>query len=415
MEEYEVVQYLANVLVVARADGSFGAREDAAMESIRLAIKAKKSELNKAIKLAGSDDFILVPPGRYSERIRNIEDMIFVALLDDELADKEKQVITDFAKKAGCVQEQINLILRETKSRIRDNQSEIPCPSCQDLVLANAKFCPSCGVQLGEAIQASAVQVEFKYPSKGISIEFAESSSASFGQALETAKKAPDFQKCQRGRKTWFLATWDQSQITDAAVLAGYLKGIRNRKAYVGGESKGWDEVFGFLWCYGQRQEAYRPKTYCFGMDEKRLNLFGCKQARMEWSDWADWFSYGHFRKKDVFVFDKARISHEVHTNLHKVKFCPCLRPKLVEQVIALLPAEVSISSRSGWKYKETYEQTPTSIKVIQKEKEDGYTYTNEFHSDGVKPVGHAVANQILTKALKACGIVDVKAKELTG
>ena len=415
MEEYEVVQYLANVLVVARADGSFGAREDAAMESIRQAIKAKKSELNKAIKLAGSDDFILVPPGRYSERIRNIEDMIFVALLDDELADKEKQVITDFAKKAGCVQEQINLILRETKRRIRDNQSEIPCPSCQDLVLANAKFCPSCGVQLGEAIQASAVQVEFKYPSKGISIEFAESSSASFGQALETAKKAPDFQKCQRGRKTWFLATWDQSQITDAAVLAGYLKGIRNRKAYVGGESKGWDEVFGFLWCYGQRQEAYRPKTYCFGMDEKRLNLFGCKQARMEWSDWADWFSYGHFRKKDVFVFDKARIFHEVHTNLHKVKFCPCLRPKLVEQVIALLPAEVSISSRSGWKYKETYEQTPTSIKVIQKEKEDGYTYTNEFHSDGVKPVGHAVANQILTKALKACGIVDVKAKELTG
>ena len=415
MEEYEVVQYLANVLVVARADGSFGAREDAAMESIRLAIKAKKSELNKAIKLAGSDDFILVPPGRYSERIRNIEDMIFVALLDDELADKEKQVITDFAKKAGCVQEQINLILRETKRRIRDNQSEIPCPSCQDLVLANAKFCPSCGVQLGEAIQASAVQVEFKYPSKGISIEFTESSSASFGQALETAKKAPDFQKCQRGRKTWFLATWDQSQITDAAVLAGYLKGIRNRKAYVGGESKGWDEVFGFLWCYGQRQEAYRPKTYCFGMDEKRLNLFGCKQARMEWSDWADWFSYGHFRKKDVFVFDKARISHEVHTNLHKVKFCPCLRPKLVEQVIALLPAEVSISSRSGWKYKETYEQTPTSIKVIQKEKEDGYTYTNEFHSDGVKPVGHAVANQILTKAFKACGIVDVKAKELTG
>ena len=188
MEDHEVVQYLANVLVVARADGSFGAREEAALESIRLAIKAKKSELNKASKLAGSDDFILVPAGRYSERIRNIEDMIFVALLDGELADKEKQVITSFAKKAGFIQEQINLILQETKRRIRDDQSEIPCPSCKDLVLANVKFCPSCGVQLGEAIQASAVQVEFKYPTKGISIEFAESSSAAFGQALETAK-----------------------------------------------------------------------------------------------------------------------------------------------------------------------------------------------------------------------------------
>ena len=108
MEEYEVVQYLANVLIVARADGSFGAREDAAMESIRLAIKAKKSELNKASKLAASDDFILVPAGRYSERIRNVEDMIFVALLDGELADKETQVITKFAKKAGCVQEPVS-------------------------------------------------------------------------------------------------------------------------------------------------------------------------------------------------------------------------------------------------------------------------------------------------------------------
>lgn len=82
--------------------------------------------------------------------------------------------------------------------------------------------------------------------------------------------------------------------------------------------------------------------------------------------------------------------------------------------MLDLLPAEVKISSRSGWKYKESHEQTPTSIKVVQKEKEDGYTYTNEFHSDGVKPVGHAVASQILTKAFNACGVVDVKIKELT-
>ena len=409
MEDQETLQYLANVFVVARSDGSFGAREEAAMEAIRLAIKAKKSELNKASKLAASEDFTLVPTGRYSERIRNIEDMIFVALLDGALADKEKRVITKFAKEAGCIQEQINQILRETKKRIHNDSSEIACPSCKVTVLANAKFCPSCGVELGEAIQASATQVEFKYPAKGISIEFAESSSASFGEA------APDFQKCKRERKIWYLASWNRDQVSDAAVLAKQLKGIRNRKAFIDGEPKGWDEAFGFLWCYSQRQEAYRPETFCFGLDEKRLNVWGCKQARMEWTDWADWFSYGHFRKKDVFVFDKARIWHEIHTNLHKVSLCPCLRPKLVEQVLALLPAEVSIGSRSGWKYKESYEQTPTSIKVVEKEKDDGYTYTNEFYSDGVRPVGHAVAKQILTKAFKACGIVDVKVKELTG
>ena len=47
-------------------------------------------------------------------------------------------------------------------------------------------------------------------------------------------------------------------------------------------------------------------------------------------------------------------------------------------------------------------------------EKEDGYTYTDEFYSDGVKPIGHAVANQILKRAFKACGIVDVKVSQLT-
>jgi hypothetical protein len=35
--------------------------------------------------------------------------------------------------------------------------------------------------------------------------------------------------------------------------------------------------------------------------------------------------------------------------------------------------------------------------------------------SDRVKPIGHAVANQILTKAFKACGILNVRVKELTG
>ena len=415
MENHEILQYLANVFTVARSDGSFGIREEAALESIRLAIKAKKSDLNKASKLAESGDFELVPVDRYSDRIRNIEDMIFVALLDGELVEGEKRVITQFAKQSGCIQEQINQILIETKKRLRNDSNEIPCPSCKALVQSKTKFCPSCGVKLGEAIQASAVKVEFEYPASGISIEFAESSSASFAEALKIAKYAPDFQTCQRERKSWFLASWSQSQIADAAILAEQLKGLRHRTVHVNGESREWNGVFGFVRCFSQRQQAYRAETYCFGIDEDRPNICGCKMADMEWSEWADWFSYGTFRKTDVFVFDKARIWHEIHTNLQEVTFCPCLRLKLVEQVIALLPDEVSISSRSGWKYKESYKQTPTSIKVVQKQTENGYTFTNEFYSDGVRPVGYAVAKKILTRAFKACGINDVKVNEITG
>ena len=60
MESHEIVQYLANVFVVARADGSFGAREDAAMESP--SIQLIRKVLHAPSKTSPSQAAPLKPP-----------------------------------------------------------------------------------------------------------------------------------------------------------------------------------------------------------------------------------------------------------------------------------------------------------------------------------------------------------------
>jgi len=80
--------------------------------------------------------------------------------------------------------------------------------------------------------------------------------------------------------------------------LAGLLSGLKNKKCYLDGEELDWDTLFGFVWCAGEREKAYRPIEYCFGKASKQLNPWGCIQAHMDWTEWANWFSYGRFEKQ---------------------------------------------------------------------------------------------------------------------
>ena len=99
----------------------------------------------------------------------------------------------------------------------------------------------------------------------------------------------------------------------------------------------------------------------------------------MEWTEWAEWFSYGRFVSSDVFCFDKDRISHEIRTALHRVRYCPCVRPPLVDAVLRHLPDRVKVGQREGWAYKESYQQTPTSIKLVRRENLGDMTRTDDL------------------------------------
>lgn len=413
MTSSDLVQYLANVIHVVRADSQLSPAEETAFAAVVTDMGAKKKEVKEAERLTSQNGFQAKPVGRYSELVRNIEDMVYVALADGDLGDSEKATIVEFAKKLGVTQNQVDRIASEARTRASAQATTIACLKCCIQCQATAKFCPECGTPIKGQPQTQATKLEFDYPKSGVAIEFAETTAATFDGALKAAKASPSYQEIERSKKRWFLAAWPTSNVADTLEVVANLKGVRNRKVYIDATEYPWDEVYGFLWCGDQREAAYKPAEYCFGADEKRPNLWGCKQLGMDWVQWADWFTYGKWINKDTFQFDKNRIAHEVETNSHRLRFCPHLRRDLLQTVFQLFPDCVRVADREGWKYKENCEPTPNSIKIVRKTTQEGFSYTNEFFTDGVVPFGFEVAKAILKRAFAKCGITDVDVRAI--
>jgi hypothetical protein len=55
-----------------------------------------------------------------------------------------------------------------------------------------------------------------------------------------------------------------------------------------------------------------------------------------------------------------------------------------------------------AWKYNATYEETPGSIKIIEREGDGDSSYTREYYADGVRPRGLMPLQEILTKAFNS-------------
>ncbi len=155
MKETELIRYLANLIMVAMADGFVSKEEKTAIKRIYKEINAKKTDFEESKRLTEKADYQVTPVGRYSERIRNLEDMIFVALSDSHLSDSEKKVILPFAKAIGAKQEQINTILSESITRFRTYNSTIICPSCGHEIPSDWKFCAECGASIQGTTGAS--------------------------------------------------------------------------------------------------------------------------------------------------------------------------------------------------------------------------------------------------------------------
>lgn len=412
--DQEKIDYLANVLLMAFADKSLSSRETAALEEVRKSIDAKKGILAAAQKAVGGGSYVFVKVGTFADQAKNLEDMLFVAMTDRDLGENETALAREFGRLIGVIQEQFDQLVSETLRRCDSAAHEISCPFCSKPTSAQARFCPSCGRPLTSQ-EAASVTVEFEIPKAGYAIEFCESTAAGFTTAVDLARATGTMQTASKNKKTWYLASFPTERFSDILPLATALSGMRNRKLFHDGKELIWDEVFGFIWCASQRATAYRPVEYCFGKAENRINPWGCKQARMEWTDWAQWLSYGRWQKSGflrsnyVFVFDKERIRHELATNLYRYRFCPYMRTQFAEAVLKYLPDQVEVTPASDWKYSRAYEALPGTIKVMERQGSGDLVYTSEYYADGVRPKGYAVLTEILKKALDECRVTDIE------
>jgi len=157
MRSKELINYLANLITIASADGFIDKKEGAGIERVYKEINAKKTDLEEAKRTTKKRDYQLTPVGRYSERLRNLEDMIFVALSDNDLSDSERSVILSFAKAIGAKQEQINTILSESITRFRTYNATIICPTCGHEIPSDWKFCAECGTSIQAMPEASSI------------------------------------------------------------------------------------------------------------------------------------------------------------------------------------------------------------------------------------------------------------------
>ena len=119
MKKANLTQYLANILLVGAADGRIAEPEGRAIEIILREIKADIKDLDNAAEYIGKGRRQITPTGRFSDRVKNLEDMIFVALADGELFPAEKEAVLKFAKQINLSQPQLDEILTETKSRLK--------------------------------------------------------------------------------------------------------------------------------------------------------------------------------------------------------------------------------------------------------------------------------------------------------
>ncbi len=145
MADEDIVTYLANIVLASRADRKVNPLEEKAMEYMCQGIGARHGDLDKAIKAVEAGNHKPTPVGRFSDKVRNLEDMIYISVSDGQLPASQKKIILSFGKEINVNQEQINGILDESKRRIKLQRGEMMCVSCGKKIPPTSKYCPFCG------------------------------------------------------------------------------------------------------------------------------------------------------------------------------------------------------------------------------------------------------------------------------
>jgi len=123
MNKQEQVNYLANIYHLVIADGEVDRLEKKVFEDISRDIGAGYFERKEAMELARKERYQLQSVSRWSDRIRNLEDMLFAAFCNGILEPAEKKLIKDCANRSGINQQQFEIIKKEAKRRYAQHKA----------------------------------------------------------------------------------------------------------------------------------------------------------------------------------------------------------------------------------------------------------------------------------------------------
>jgi len=124
MNKEEKVGYLANIYQLLMSDGVVDRLEEKAFEEISKDIGAGYFERRSGMEAAREDGFVAKPVGRWSDRIKNLEDMLYAAICNGVVDAAEKRLIKEFGGNVGISQEQFDVIKEETRARYAEYKAK---------------------------------------------------------------------------------------------------------------------------------------------------------------------------------------------------------------------------------------------------------------------------------------------------
>lgn len=344
MTEKEKATFYANVLAVASADGELDEISQIKLGNLKKQLKLTKKTVMLAEKTVFEAGWLPKPVGTFSHQVDNLETMVAVAMADDELTEKEVQLIATFANAIGLNQLQMDAIVSDVKER----REEMPQHEVKPL----------------ETLRC------YDIPKTGVALEFADSTSMRFQDILSKWNEAPVHQKCVRQNTTWYLAAWPNGTLEDLYPLALLLAPLRNKNVIIAGQNRSWWRTLGFARCAAKREKAFDPNEYCFGIDGdgRDPNPWGCREIVLAWSHASSWGQYGRWEERNgrwLWHFDKVEFQHAINESYRLVANCPHRIKGLPEAVLEVFPEWVDPFSDPDWTYQKAQEGKPGSVKVM--------------------------------------------------
>ncbi|MBM4320475.1 MAG: hypothetical protein FJ125_11070, partial [Deltaproteobacteria bacterium] len=148
MRRAERIGYLSNLLLLMRQDGEIAPEELALIGEVRQELGISSEEQDEAEHLVEAGRAAWSLASRFSDCIRNLEDLVQLSLVDYTIQAREKEVVVEMARRVGVTQPQLDRIAREAQQRLKESrlsEAAVRCEFCGTRPVAGSRFCTDCG------------------------------------------------------------------------------------------------------------------------------------------------------------------------------------------------------------------------------------------------------------------------------
>lgn len=201
------------------------------------------------------------------------------------------------------------------------------------------KFCSNCGMPLEDTSEGVPINAELQ-----IKLGFGKSSSANYSFAVDLIQQQPSYSH----DGTVHTAIFDKDSLEQFFEIFDLVKVWRTSFVEINNQKFPIAKIRLGLSCYRERQKAYDPEKYCFGIDAGEDNLYstnplGCRHCGITNNYWSGgWFTIGKLSHTGIFTVDKDQIRHIVKKNIEEVGLCPVLDDRDILNRIDELPDTIN-------------------------------------------------------------------------